>query len=92
MTIQEELNQFKRNNVWELVPKPEHQSFIVTKWVFKNKMNESSMVIRNKVKLMVQCYNQEEGINFDEIFAPIARLESIRILLAFACHKNFILF
>ncbi|KAH9734859.1 Integrase catalytic domain-containing protein [Citrus sinensis] len=92
IAMQEELNQFERNKVWELVPKPEHQSIIGTKWVFRNKMDESGVVVRNKARLVAQGYNQEEGIDFDETFAPVARLESIRMLLAFACHKDFILF
>ncbi|KAH9650254.1 hypothetical protein KPL70_026300 [Citrus sinensis] len=92
MAMQKELNQFERNNVWELVPKPEHQSIIGTKWVFRNKMDESGVVVRNKARLVAQGYNQEEGIDFDETFAPVARLESIRMLLAYACHKDFILF
>ncbi|KAH9656139.1 hypothetical protein KPL70_022564 [Citrus sinensis] len=92
MAMQEELNQFERNNVWELVPKPEHQSIIGTKWVFRNKMDESGVVVRNKARLVAQGYNQKEGIDFDETFAPVARLESIRMLLAYACHKDFILF
>ncbi|KAH9763753.1 hypothetical protein KPL70_001275 [Citrus sinensis] len=92
MAMQEELNQFERNNVWELVPNPEHQSIIGTKWVFRNKMDESGVVVRNKARLMAQGYNQEEGIDFDETFAPVARLESIRMLLAYACHKDFILY
>ena len=77
----------ERNNVWELIPKLEHQSIIGTKW---NKVDESSVVVRNKARLVAQGYNQEE-IDFDETFAPVARLGSIRILLAFACHKDFIL-
>ncbi|KAH9698504.1 Integrase catalytic domain-containing protein [Citrus sinensis] len=92
MAMQEELNQFERNNVWELVPKLEHKSVIGTKWVFRNKMDESGVVVRNKARLVAQGYNQEEGIDFDETFAPVARLESIRMLLAYACHKDFILF
>ena len=79
-------------NVWELVPKPKQQSVIGTKWGFRNKMDESGVVVRNKARLVAQGYNQEEGIDFDETFTPIARLESIRMLLAFACHKDFILF
>ncbi|KAH9680653.1 Integrase catalytic domain-containing protein [Citrus sinensis] len=63
-----------------------------TKWVFRNKMDESGVVVRNKVRLVAQGYNQEEGIDFDETFAPVARLESIRMLLAYACHKDFILY
>ncbi|KAH9794255.1 hypothetical protein KPL71_004834 [Citrus sinensis] len=92
MAMQEELNQFERNNVWKLVPKPEHQSIIGTKWVFRNKMDESGVVVRNKARLVAQGYNQEEGIDFDETFAPVARLESIRMLLAYACHNDFILY
>ncbi|KAK9225892.1 hypothetical protein WN943_010937 [Citrus x changshan-huyou] len=63
-----------RSNVWELVPKPEHQSIISTKWVFKNKMDESGVLVRNKARLVAQDYNQEEGIDFDETFALVARL------------------
>ncbi|KAH9648505.1 hypothetical protein KPL70_025607 [Citrus sinensis] len=63
-----------------------------TKWVFRNKMDESGVVVRNKTRLVAQGYNQEEGIDFDETFAPVARLESIRMLLAYACHKDFILY
>ncbi|KAH9723261.1 Integrase catalytic domain-containing protein [Citrus sinensis] len=92
MAMQEELNQFERNNVWELVPNPEHQSIIGTKWVFRNKMDESGVVVRNKARLVAQGYNQEEGIDFDETFAPVGRLESIRMLLAYACRKDFILY
>ena len=60
--------------------------------LFRNKMDESVLVVRNKARLMARGYNQEEGIDFDETFAPIPRLESIRMLLAYACHKDFILF
>ncbi|KAH9670992.1 CCHC-type domain-containing protein [Citrus sinensis] len=63
-----------------------------TKWVLRNKMDESGVVVRNKARLVAQGYNQEEGIDFDETFAPVARLESIRTLLVYACHKDFILY
>ena len=92
MAMQDELNQFERNKVWHLVPRPSHQSVIGTKWVFRNKLDESGLVVRNKARLVAQGYNQEEGIDYDETFAPVARLEAIRILLAFACHKNFTLY
>ena len=92
MAMQEELNQFERNNVWESVPKSEYQSIISTKWVFGNTMDESNVIVRNKTRLVAQGYNQEEGIDFDETVALVARPESIRLLLAFACHKDFILF
>ena len=90
--MQEELNQFKRNEVWELVPRPNDQSVIGTKWVYRNKMDENGIIIRNKARLVAQGYNQQEGIDYEETFAPVARLEAIRMLLAFSCHKNFILY
>ena len=90
--MQEELNQFERNEVWELVPRPNDQSVIGTKWVYRNKMDENGIIIRNKARLVAQGYNQQEGIDYEETFAPVTRLEAIRMLLAFACHKNFILY
>ena len=86
--MQEELNQFERNQVWELVPRPSHQSIVGTKWVFKNKLNETGLITRNKARLVAKGYNQEEGIDYEETFAPIARLEAIMILLAFASMKG----
>ena len=92
MAMQEELSQFERNQVWELVPKPTHQAVIGTRWVFRNKLDESGEIVRNKARLVAQGYNQEEGIDFDETFAPVARLEAIRMLLAFASFMKFKLF
>jgi len=92
LAMQEELNQFVRNDVWELVPKPKDTSIIGTKWVFRNKLDEDGHIIRNKARLVAQGYNQQEGIDYDETFAPVARLESIRMLLSFACYKNFKLY
>ena len=89
MAMQEELNQFERNNVWSLAPRPKDYPVIGTKWIFKNKYDESGNIIRNKARLVAKGYNQIEGVDFDETFAPVARLESIRILLAFACYKGF---
>ena len=65
---------------------------IGTKWVFKNKFDEHGVVVRNKARLVAQVYTQEEGIDYDETFIPIVRLEAIRILLAFACYINFKLY
>ena len=90
--MQEELNQFKRNNIWTLVLRPKNYSIIGIKWVYRNKLDKHGNVIRNKMRLVAKYYNQEEGIDFDEIFAPVARLEAIRLLLAYACFMKFKLF
>ena len=67
-------------------------SIIGTRWVFRNKLDESGKVIKNKATLVAQRYNQQEGIDYNETFAPIARIEAIRILLAFAAYKGFVLY
>ncbi|KAL8115584.1 hypothetical protein AgCh_022181 [Apium graveolens] len=87
--MQEELNQFEKNKVWELVYAPKNRSIIGTRWVFRNKMDENGIVTRNKARLVTKGYSQEEGIDYDKTFAPVARLEAIRIFLAFAAHSNF---
>ncbi|GJS78482.1 retrovirus-related pol polyprotein from transposon TNT 1-94 [Tanacetum coccineum] len=92
IAMQEELNQFVANDVWELVPQPKNMTIIGTKWVFRNKFDENGVVSRNKSRLVAQGYNQQEGIDYDETYAPVARLESIRILLAYACALDFKLF
>ena len=89
--MQEELNQFEGSEVWELVPKHSNQSVIETRWIFRNKMDENGIIVRNKARLVDQGFNQEEWIDYEETFAPIARLEAIRMLLAFACFKHFVL-
>ena len=90
--MHEELAQFERNGVWELVPRPEHQNVIGTKWIFKNKLNEEGKIIRNKARLVAQGYVQEEGIDYEETYAPVARLDAIRLLFSFACANDFRLF
>ncbi|GJR56984.1 retrovirus-related pol polyprotein from transposon TNT 1-94 [Tanacetum coccineum] len=92
VVMQEELNQFIANDIWELVPQPRNMTIIGTKWVFRNKLDENGIVSRNKARLVAQGYNQQEGIDYDETYAPVARLESIRILLAYACALDFKLF
>ncbi|GJS44987.1 retrovirus-related pol polyprotein from transposon TNT 1-94 [Tanacetum coccineum] len=89
IAMQEELNQFIANDVWELVPQLRNMIIIGTKWVFRKKLDENGIVSRNKARLAAQGYNQQEGINYDETYAPVARLESIRILLAYACALDF---
>nr|GFB47049.1 retrovirus-related Pol polyprotein from transposon TNT 1-94 [Tanacetum cinerariifolium] len=90
--MQEELDQFARLKVKRLVPRPEGKSFIKTKWIFKNKKDESSLVIRNKARLIAVGYSQQEGTDYDETFAPVARIEAIRLFLAYAAHKDFTVF
>ena len=90
--MHQELHQFVRNDVWELVPRPKDTHVIGTKWIFKNKTDKDGEVVRNKSRLVAQGYTQVEGIDFDESFAPVARLESIRILLSIACIMNFKLY
>ncbi|KAL6322042.1 hypothetical protein AAG906_003185 [Vitis piasezkii] len=90
IAMQEELNQFERSEVWELVPRPSNQSVIGTRWVFRNKMDENGIIVRNKARLVAQGFNQEEGINYEEPFAPVARLEAIRMLYVFICFKDFV--
>jgi hypothetical protein len=91
LAMQEELNNFKRNEVWSLVPRPK-QNVVGTKWVFRNKQDKHGVVTRNKARLVAKGYAQVAGLNFEETFAPVARLESIRILLAYAAHHSFKLF
>jgi hypothetical protein len=82
------LNNFKRSEVWELVPRPK-KNVIGTKWVFRNKQDEFGVVTKNKARLVGKGYTQVEGLDFGETYAPVARLESIRILLAYATHHDF---
>nr|GEU69410.1 hypothetical protein [Tanacetum cinerariifolium] len=91
-THTKELLQFKRLDVRVLVPAPDNISPLTLKWLFKNKHDEEQTVIQNKSRLVVRGYHQEEGIYFKESFAPVARMEAIRIFLAYAAHKSFIVF
>ena len=83
--MHDELFQFQRNDVWTLVPRLEGEHIIGTKWIFRNKTNDEGNVIHNKAYLLAQGYSQMEGVDYDETFAPVARIEFIRILLALAC-------
>lgn len=83
--MQEELIQFKINEVWELVRHPVDKTIIDTRWVFRNKMDENGVITRNKYRLVEKGYNWAEGIDYEETYALVARLEAIRLLLAFTC-------
>ncbi|GKE84525.1 retrovirus-related pol polyprotein from transposon TNT 1-94, partial [Tanacetum coccineum] len=87
--MQEELNQFYKNKVWTLIPLFYGKIGIGSKWVFKNKKDEHGITTKNKARLVAQGYSQEEGIDYDETFAPVSRMEAIRIFLAFATYMNF---
>ena len=89
VSMQEELNQFEHQKVWNMVPRPKYKKVIDTRWVFRNKLDEEGIVTRNKARLVAKGYSQAEGIDYDETFAPVARLEAIRMFLAFAAHSNF---
>ncbi|GJT64435.1 putative ribonuclease H-like domain-containing protein [Tanacetum coccineum] len=90
--MQEELLQFKIQKVWILVDLPYGKKAIGTKWVYRNKKDERGVVVRNKARLVAQGHRQEEGIDYDEVFALVARIEAIRIFLAFASYMGFIVY
>ncbi|GJV84776.1 retrovirus-related pol polyprotein from transposon TNT 1-94 [Tanacetum coccineum] len=90
--MQEELNEFERLDVWELVPRPDKVIVITLKWIYEVKLDELGSILKNKARLVARGYRQEEGINFEESFAPVARLEAIRIFLAFAAHMNMVVY
>nr|GEY48452.1 putative ribonuclease H-like domain-containing protein [Tanacetum cinerariifolium] len=90
--MQEELLQFKIQNVWTLVDCPKGVRPIGTKWVLKNKKDERRIVIRNKARLVDQGHTQEEGIDYDEVFAPVARIEAIILFLAYASFMDFVVY
>ncbi|GJR67942.1 putative ribonuclease H-like domain-containing protein [Tanacetum coccineum] len=90
--MQEELLQFKIQEVWNLVDLPNGKKVIGTKWVYRNKKDEMGIVVRNKARLVVQGHRQEERIDYDEVFAPVARIEAIKIFLTFASYMGFIVY
>ncbi|GJV95404.1 putative ribonuclease H-like domain-containing protein [Tanacetum coccineum] len=90
--MQEELNEFECLEVWELVPRLDKVMVITLKWIYKVKLDELGGILKNKARLVARGYHQEEGIDFEEFFAPVARLEAIRIFLAFAAHMNMVIY
>ncbi|KAJ9544926.1 hypothetical protein OSB04_024633 [Centaurea solstitialis] len=86
IAMQEELAEFERNKVWRLVSRPWGKTIIGLKWIFRNKKDENDLIIRNKARLVAKGYRQQEGIDYDETYAPVARIEAIRIFLAFPNH------
>ena len=86
--MHEELNNFTRNEVWTLEEQPQDARVIGTKWVFRKKHDDQGIIMRNKARLVAKGISQVEGLDFEETFAPVARLEAIRILLAYASHHE----
>ena len=84
----EELNNFTRNEVWTLEERPQDARVIGIKWVFRNKQDDQGIIVRNKARLVAKGFSQVKGLDFGETFAPVARLEAIRILLAYASHHE----
>nr|GEW83936.1 hypothetical protein [Tanacetum cinerariifolium] len=89
---QEELLQFKLQEVWTLVDLPNRKRAIGAKWVFKNKKDERGIVIRNKARLVAQGHTPEEGIDYDEVFSHVVRIEAIRLFIAYASFKEFLVY
>nr|GEW06937.1 ribonuclease H-like domain-containing protein [Tanacetum cinerariifolium] len=87
--MQEEMQQFYNQQVWKLVPLPDGKIAIETKWILKNKRDAGGIIVRNKAILVAQGHRQEEGIDYDEVFAPVARIEAVRLFLAFASYTGF---
>ncbi|GJU07811.1 retrovirus-related pol polyprotein from transposon TNT 1-94 [Tanacetum coccineum] len=92
IAMQEELHEFECLKVWELVPRPDKVMVITLKWIYKVKLDEMGGILKNKARLVARGYRQEEGIDFEESFTPVARLDAIRIFLACSAHMNMILY
>ncbi|GKC30303.1 retrovirus-related pol polyprotein from transposon TNT 1-94 [Tanacetum coccineum] len=90
--MQEELHEFERLEVWELVPCPDKVMVITLKWIYKVKLDEMGGILKNKARLVARGYRQEKGIDFEESFAPVARLDAIQIFLAYDAHMNMIVY
>ncbi|GKF50465.1 retrovirus-related pol polyprotein from transposon TNT 1-94 [Tanacetum coccineum] len=86
--MQDEIHEFDRLDVWELVPPSDSAMIIALKWIYKVKLDEYDDVLKNKARLVAKGFRQEEGLDFEESFAPVARLEAIRIFIANAASKN----
>ena len=86
--MNEELDQIEKNDTWEFVPRPRYKNVIGTKWVFRNKLNEDGQITRNKARLVCKGYAQIEGIDFEETFSPVARMEAICLILFYEFFKN----
>nr|GEY84147.1 retrovirus-related Pol polyprotein from transposon TNT 1-94 [Tanacetum cinerariifolium] len=91
-TMQDEIHEFDRLQVWKLVPQPDCIMIIAFKWIYKVKLDEYGDVLKNKVRLVAKGYRKEEGIEFEESFAPVARIKAIRIFIANAASRNMVIY
>ena len=87
--MKEEIKQIEKNKTWTLVPRPDDKNVIGTKWVYKKKLDENGEVTRNKARLVCMWYAQEEGVDYGETFAMVARLEGVRTLLTYSTYRGF---
>ena len=87
--MKEELDRIEKNRTWEVVPRLADKNVIGTKWVFKNKMNQQGEVVINKTRLVCKGYSQQEGIDYEETYAPVTRIEAIWLFLPYATQKKF---
>ena len=87
--MKEEIEEIGKNKTWTLVQRLVYKHVIETKWVFRNKLDENGEITRNKARLVCKGYGQEEGLNYGETFAPVARMEGVRTLLAYVAYKAF---
>ena len=87
-TMLEEMKAIEDNGTWELVDPPVGCRPIGLKWVYKVKRDEHGTIVKYKARLITRCFVQREGIDFEEVFAPVARIESVRLLLAMAAAKD----
>ncbi|GKF32633.1 retrovirus-related pol polyprotein from transposon TNT 1-94 [Tanacetum coccineum] len=92
LKMQKELTEFERLRVWDLVPRRDKVMVITLKWIYKVKLDEVGGILKNKARLVARGYRQEEGIDFEESFALVARLKAIRIFIAFAAHMNIVVY
>ncbi|GJV18558.1 retrovirus-related pol polyprotein from transposon TNT 1-94 [Tanacetum coccineum] len=92
IAMQEELNEYERLEVWELIPRPDKVMVITLKWIYKVKLDEMGGILKNKARLVARGYHPEKGIDFEEFFSLVARLDAIRIFLTYVAHMNMVVY
>jgi len=87
--MNEELDQIEKNNTWDLFSIPNNKNAIGTKWIYRNKLNKDGHIVKNKARMVCKGYDQVEGMEFEEIFAPVSWIEAVNIFLSFSCYRKF---